>query len=65
MRAKVAAMTITMPNGESMVITASFGVATASPDDEDIHVVLQHADRALYRAKESGRNRVEVADLAP
>lgn len=62
LRAEVAAMTITMPNGQQITITASFGVATAAPDENDIHVILQHADRALYRAKEGGRNRVEVAD---
>lgn len=65
LRAAVAAMKIAMPNGQLISITASFGVAAASADDHDIHVVLQHADRALYRAKEGGRNRVEIADPVP
>jgi diguanylate cyclase (GGDEF)-like protein len=41
-------------------ITASLGVATA-PDECAIEVLIQTADAALLRAKESGRNRVVVA----
>lgn len=41
--------------------TASFGVASFSADDGDVDDVLERADRALYRAKETGRNRVCVA----
>ena len=40
-------------------LTASFGVAAFSPDTET-HATLAAADRALYRAKASGRNRVEL-----
>jgi diguanylate cyclase (GGDEF)-like protein len=38
--------------------TASFGVA-ACQEGDDLQGLLQRADEALYRAKESGRNRVE------
>jgi len=41
-------------------ITASFGVAELSPDDT-VETLLQRADEALYRAKQSGRNRVSRA----
>jgi two-component system chemotaxis family response regulator WspR len=40
-------------------ITASFGVATMPPG-ESPNQLVSHADLALYRAKEKGRNRVEV-----
>nr|WP_245188084.1 GGDEF domain-containing protein [Frateuria flava] len=41
-------------------VTASFGVTMIEPDDT-LDTVLQRADRALYRAKEQGGNRVEAA----
>ncbi len=40
--------------------TASFGVATHS-NNESLSSLLNRADKALYAAKENGRNRVEVA----
>lgn len=40
-------------------ITASFGAAQIS-ENEDINDLIKRADDALYRAKEKGRNRVEV-----
>ncbi|MDC7228293.1 MAG: diguanylate cyclase [Spirochaetales bacterium] len=47
--------------GEKVVVTASFGVFTAAVDSEAIlDPFLANADRALYRAKELGRNRVET-----
>jgi len=39
-------------------VTSSFGVA-AWQEGYDVQNLVQHADEALYRAKESGRNRVE------
>ncbi|WP_298465347.1 GGDEF domain-containing protein [uncultured Erythrobacter sp.] len=42
-------------------LTASFGVATAR-DGETYEHLFARADEALYRAKSSGRNRVENAD---
>lgn len=41
-------------------LTASWGVATARAEDKDIDAVLDRADRALYAAKDGGRNRVYV-----
>ena len=38
-------------------VTASFGVAELRPDDT-VESLLQRADAALYRAKQSGRNQV-------
>jgi diguanylate cyclase (GGDEF)-like protein len=39
-------------------VAASAGVAVISRDDKDIDSLLKRADRALYRAKTEGRNRV-------
>lgn len=40
-----------------VVIAMSVGIATVRPDDADTD---RRADRALYRAKSAGRDRVEV-----
>ena len=39
-------------------ITSSFGVATLNKDINDANHLLELADKALYAAKETGRNRV-------
>lgn len=44
-------------------VTSSFGVAEYAQSD-DVQSLLERADQALYRAKDKGRNRVEVAGLA-
>ena len=40
-------------------LTASFGIATFEPQD-DLNSLLKRVDVSLYRAKERGRNRVEI-----
>ncbi|MES2257355.1 MAG: GGDEF domain-containing protein [Pseudomonadota bacterium] len=42
-------------------ITASFGVASLAPGQDD-HGLVATADAALYRAKENGRNRVAAQE---
>jgi len=42
-------------------VTASIGVASYSQEYSSAEEVIQAADKALYRAKAAGRNRVEVA----
>jgi diguanylate cyclase (GGDEF)-like protein len=41
-------------------VTVSIGVATSAKEALDPTLVLQAADKALYRAKANGRNRVET-----
>ncbi|MEM1090452.1 MAG: diguanylate cyclase [Pseudomonadota bacterium] len=45
---------------EPFHITASFGVATLREDDHTMDDLLQRADRAMYRSKRDGRNRVSL-----
>jgi diguanylate cyclase (GGDEF)-like protein/PAS domain S-box-containing protein len=42
--------------GQEAFITASIGVATFPQDGDDADTLLQRADAAMYRAKESSRN---------
>jgi GGDEF domain-containing protein len=42
-------------------VTASIGVATSKQENPSAEDVLQKADKALYRAKAAGRNRIETA----
>ncbi len=42
--------------------TVSIGIACQLDAEEDLDCILMRADRALYRAKEHGRDRIEVAE---
>jgi diguanylate cyclase (GGDEF)-like protein len=42
-------------------VTVSIGVGTCSSEATDRQQILQAADKALYRAKANGRNRIEIA----
>lgn len=66
-RREIAAEPVQLGNGEQVPVTVSIGVAAYSPqhlpwpgDSAGKHL-LAHADRAVYRAKQAGRNRVSVA----
>ena len=54
------------PPGISAPMTVSVGVASFPADAASMNGLFEAADRALYRAKERGKNRVEVAvETAP
>jgi diguanylate cyclase (GGDEF)-like protein/PAS domain S-box-containing protein len=62
-RSELESRCITTSGGE-VGITASLGIASRNRDDKrpgDLDHLLNLADRALYRAKQAGRNRVVVA----
>ncbi|WNS79263.1 diguanylate cyclase [Domibacillus sp. DTU_2020_1001157_1_SI_ALB_TIR_016] len=48
-------------NGEKIKVTVSVGVASCQDDFENMSTLIEDADKALYQAKKSGRNKVCVA----
>ena len=61
---KTVAAGIDQPPGQ-LSVTISIGLAEPSTRNRQPEQVIQAADQALYRAKEKGRNRVELASTAP
>ncbi|MEM9810121.1 MAG: PleD family two-component system response regulator [Pseudomonadota bacterium] len=57
LRASVEEESVTLPNGTNIDVTISIGVSNFDVRDS-LAALLKRADDALYRAKESGRNRV-------
>jgi diguanylate cyclase (GGDEF)-like protein len=60
LRGSLAGLRIPLGVGESVTVTASFGVAELA-ESQSVDGLLRAADSALYRAKEHGKNRVELA----
>jgi len=60
LRRSLAELQIPLGVGEKVTVTASFGVAELG-ESQSVDGLLRAADSALYRAKERGKNRVELA----
>ena len=63
-RNNVRDLAIPYPESEAGCVTVSVGVASLRPGGGDSGSILADADRALYRAKREGRDRVVLAPLA-
>jgi diguanylate cyclase (GGDEF)-like protein len=50
-------------DGQPVAATVSIGIVISEDEVLDLSALLAQADHALYRAKETGRDRVEVASL--
>ncbi|MFH1217621.1 MAG: diguanylate cyclase [Pseudomonadota bacterium] len=66
LREIIARQPIPLTGGRELMMTASFGVSSFSPEKlkeiSQPSLLINGVDQALYRAKENGRNRVEVED---
>lgn len=51
-------------DGHEMHVTASIGITVFPFDDTDVEHLLQNADTAMYRAKESGKNNFQFYTAA-
>jgi diguanylate cyclase (GGDEF)-like protein len=54
---------VSQPDSGLLSVTVSIGAAE-SHSKLNVDEVIQHADKALYRAKQNGRNRIEVTMVA-
>ncbi len=59
-RAKIETLALTF-EGKPVKVTISGGIAAFPTHGDDSDLVLKKADDALYRAKQGGRNRIEMA----
>ena len=51
-------------DGHQLQVSASIGVTFFPQDEVDADQLMRHADQAMYQAKQSGRNRYHVFDVA-
>lgn len=58
-RAGLESLPIRLPSGETIFVTASFGLAEMHPR-RTVEEAIADSDMALLRAKENGRNRLEL-----
>jgi diguanylate cyclase (GGDEF)-like protein len=49
-------------NGQTVSVTASFGITDIIPGELDANAIIGRADAALYQAKQGGRNCVRVLE---
>ena len=62
---KIASNSVLSQPPDGLSVTVSIGVAEPGTRYRQPEQVINAADQALYRAKQRGRNRVEMASTAP
>ena len=63
LRQIIAESPFSIGRGDELKVTMSGGVSTIIPSEDTIESLLKRADDALYRAKSSGRNLIEVESI--
>jgi two-component system cell cycle response regulator len=58
LREAIAKLKVTSHDGTAVTLSASIGAAQLAPNAESLDQLVDRADRAMYRAKVGGRNRV-------
>jgi diguanylate cyclase (GGDEF)-like protein/PAS domain S-box-containing protein len=58
LREKISAGEVALPDGINIRFTVSIGITALIDMNSDINMLLNEADKALYKAKQAGRNRV-------
>jgi len=58
LREIISAGAVTLPAGLSIRFTVSIGITALIDKNTHIEMLLNEADKALYQAKQTGRNRV-------
>ena len=59
-KSNVSSKPIIIHEKEEIYLTISIGVAKNNKDSGTIHQMIKEADKALYKAKSNGKNRVEI-----
>ena len=61
LRESISELPLDLPNNESFYVTVSIGISSMQPE-QTVMQSIARADTALYIAKQSGRNRVQLAE---
>lgn len=57
---KIRANKFILDSGAEINVTVSIGLSQTAPDDSEFDSIFRRADQALYIAKSSGRDRIEI-----
>jgi len=58
-----AASSSTKIENKKLQVTASIGVTIYPNDNEDTDILIRHADQAMYKAKQDGKNRYSIFNV--